>query len=84
MQNTTIERRVYTPQLSPTSSAAIRRLAWAMNKPMTKAVEIMIRLIPSIVDPSKVCLACQDKTVCKTCLFIQPLTAEEKAALLAF
>ncbi|GHV51832.1 hypothetical protein AGMMS49579_08010 [Spirochaetia bacterium] len=83
MQNA-LERRVYTPQLSPASSAAVRRLAWAMNKPMTKAVEVLIRLIPEMVDPSKVCLACQDRTICKTCPFIQPLTAEEKAALLAF
>jgi hypothetical protein len=79
-----LERRVYTPQFSPASSAAIRRLAWAMNKPMTKAVEVLVRLIPAFVDPAKVCLACQDKTICKTCPFIQPLTAEEKAALLPF
>jgi hypothetical protein len=44
----------------------------------------MVRLFTATVDPSKVCLACQDRTICKSCPFIQQLTAEEKAALLAF
>jgi hypothetical protein len=79
-----LERRVYTPQFSAASSAAVRRLAWAMGRPMTETVEIMVRLFTATVDPSKVCLACQDRTICKSCPFIQPLTAEEKAALLAF
>jgi hypothetical protein len=78
------EKLSYTPKFSARSSAAVRRLAWAMGKPMTHIVDRMVRLLPSIVDPAKVCLACQDSTGCKTCVFSQQLSAEEKAALLAF
>jgi hypothetical protein len=77
------QQRYYTPQFSPGSSAAVRRLAWAMGKPMTKTVELLVRLIPSLVEPSKVCQACKDKSICKTCPIIHPLSAEEKAAALA-
>jgi hypothetical protein len=73
----------YTPSFSYESSAAVRRLAWAMGKPMTKTVEILVRLIPSLVEPSKVCRACKDKTICDTCPIIHPLSAEEQAAVLA-
>jgi hypothetical protein len=78
------EKLSYTPKFSAKSSASVRRLAGAMGKPMTKVVDRIVRLLPSLVDPGKVCLACQDKTECKTCVFSQQLTAEEKAALLAF
>jgi len=82
MKNT-IERRVYTPKFSAVSSAAIRRLAWSMGKHMTKAVDQLILALPAIIDPSKVCLACKDKSDCKTCIFGHHLTAEEKTAILA-
>ena len=76
-------RCVYTPQLSSPVSAIVRRLAWSMEKPMTKALETLIMTLPAIVDPSKVCLSCQDKSDCKTCIFSRHFTVEEKAALLA-
>jgi hypothetical protein len=82
--HTADQGRIYTPQLSAQSSAAVRRLAWAMGKPMTKAVEIMVRLMPANVDPGKACLACQDTSGCGACIFRNQPTAEEKAALLAF
>ena len=76
-------RCVYTPQFSVVVSAIIRRLAWKQEKPMTKAVETLVLALPAIVDPSKVCLSCQDKSDCKTCIFGRQYTAEEKAELLA-
>jgi hypothetical protein len=39
MEKVLIEKRIYTPQLSAVSSAAIRRLAWAKGKKMTKTLE---------------------------------------------
>ena len=75
-------RCVYTPQFSADISAVIRRLAWKMEKPMTKAIETLVLALPAIVDPAKVCLSCQDKSDCKTCLFGRHFTDEEKAALL--
>jgi hypothetical protein len=77
------EKRVYTPDFSAQTSAAVRRLAWSMGKPMTKAVELLVMALPAIKDPSKVCLACQDRSDCKGCIFSRHITAEEKTALLA-
>ena len=74
---------VYTPRFSAQISAIIKRLAWKMDKPMTKAVEQLVMALPAIIDPSKICLACQDKTTCKTCIFSKQITAEEKTAILA-
>ena len=84
--NTKIKERVYglyTPHFSDMASISVRRLAWAMNKKMPATVDFMLRLIPSIIDPAKVCLACQDKTRCQSCTFRNPPTTEELAALLA-
>ena len=79
----TYERRYYTPQFSPLASVSVRRLAWAINKPMTETMDVIIKLIPSIVDPSKVCLSCKDSTKCQGCSFRSQLTAQEQGALLA-
>jgi hypothetical protein len=76
-------RKPYTPQFSEMAVVSVRRLAWAIGKPMPKAVDLMVRLLPSIVDPSKVCLSCQDNAKCQECIFHGIPTQEEKAALLA-
>jgi len=84
--NTKTKERVYgmyTPQFSDMASISVRRLAWAMNKKMPAAVDFIIKLTPAIIDPAKVCLACQDKTRCLSCAFRNPPTKEELAALLA-
>jgi hypothetical protein len=59
----------YTPELSQQSSSTLRRIAWAMEIPMTKAMEKIFEHITMIVDPNKVCSKCQDKTKCKICSF---------------
>ena len=66
---TTTNKRSYTPQFSNLATVSVRRLAWAINKPMTSTVDIIIRFLPTVVDPSKVCLACQDKSKCSCCIF---------------
>jgi len=77
------EKRVYTPKMSFESSEIIRRLAWSLNLPMTKAVERLVNALAVITDPTKICLACKNKSACKTCIFSRQFTEEEKAALLA-
>ena len=77
------EKRVYTPQLSGESSAAIRRFAFSKGIRMTKALELLIKALPVITDPTKVCLSCKDKTDCKACIFCRHFTAEDKKAVLA-
>ena len=79
----TNNKRFYSPQLSAQASVSIRRLAWSTGRPMTKAIETLVMALPAIVDPSKICLSCKDKSACKTCIFCRHFTAEEKAALLA-
>ena len=59
----------YTPELSQQSSYILRRIAWALDIPMTQAIERVFDHIPMIVDTNKICRKCQDKTKCNTCLF---------------
>ena len=66
----------YTPELSLQSSRALRRIAWALNLPMTKALERVMEHLPGILDTRKVCEACRDKSKCDECLFSNPHTKE--------
>ncbi|MFA6011319.1 MAG: hypothetical protein WC799_15140 [Desulfobacteraceae bacterium] len=59
----------YTPELSSKSSSTLRRIAWALNVPMTQAIERVFEHIPLILDREKVCEACRDKSRCRECLF---------------
>ena len=76
-------KRYYTPQFSELATVSVKRLAWAIGKPMPAAVDLMVKLLPSIVDPAKVCLACKDNTKCQSCTFRSQLTKQEQSALLA-
>jgi hypothetical protein len=59
----------YTPELSYESSCTLRRLAWALNMPMTKAMEEVFSYLPKIVDRKKICEGCRDKPKCRECAF---------------
>ena len=59
----------YTPELSLKSSRTLRRIAWAMNIPMTQAIERVFDHIPRVLDREKVCQGCRDKTKCEECNF---------------
>ncbi|MBW2217393.1 MAG: hypothetical protein JRF34_09400 [Deltaproteobacteria bacterium] len=63
----------YTPELSQKSSCTLRRIAWALNIPMTDAIEKVFDHIPEILDKSKVCEGCRDKTKCDDCSFNKSL-----------
>ena len=43
----------YTPELSMKSSCTLRRLAWALDMPMTKAMEKVFEYLPEILDREK-------------------------------
>ena len=84
MQTKQTEKRFYTPQFSALSSVSVRRFAWAIGKSMPSAVEIMVKLLPHMVDPSKICLACKDKSKCQACVFTtQHQPTEEQIAIMA-
>ena len=59
----------YTPELSLESSRTLRRIAWALNVPMTQAIERVFEHLPQILDRKMVCAACRDKTKCAECSF---------------
>ena len=62
----------YTPELSQTDSATLRRLAWHLQKPMTKSLEMLIELTATKMAemrPGEVCNQCRDRTSCEECPF---------------
>jgi hypothetical protein len=75
-------RRYYSPQFSELASVSVRRFAWAVGLPMTAAVELMTKLLPSLVQSSKVCQACKDNSKCHGCTFSNIFTPHEQNAAL--
>lgn len=59
----------YTPELSLESSRTLRRIAWALGVPMTKAIERVFEHLEETLDKEKVCRGCRDKTICDECPF---------------
>ena len=52
----------YTPELSYQSSCTLRRIAWALEIPMTQAIDRVFDHMPLVLDKEKVCQGCKDKT----------------------
>jgi hypothetical protein len=48
---------------------------------MPATVDLMVKLLPTIVNSSKVCLLCQDKGKCQSCIFGKQIDPEEFTAL---
>ena len=59
----------YTPELDSYQSSTLRRIAWALDMPMTKAMTAVIEYVSDVIDSNRVCTACRDKTRCTTCPF---------------
>jgi len=74
------KKRYYSPQLSEKACITIRRLAWAFNVSMPKAIDIIINELSTAFSASVVCPQCQDKTKCEVCGFYQN-PVEEKEVL---
>jgi len=67
----------YTPELSQAGSATLRRLAWYMEKPMTKSLERLIEMTAmkmAEVKSGEVCSKCRDDRICEWCPFHTPST----------
>jgi hypothetical protein len=60
----------YTPELSYQSSCTLRRIAWALDVPMTVAIEMVFEAMPRLLDQMRICEACKDKTKCHACVFV--------------
>jgi hypothetical protein len=63
------EKMAYTPQLDSYQSSTLRRIAWALDMPMTKAMTAVIEYVSNAIDGKRVCNACRDKSKCITCVF---------------
>ncbi len=59
----------YTPELSLKASQTLRRIAWALEKPMTETIDIVMENITMFIDPQKVCVKCKDDSLCQECIF---------------
>ena len=59
----------YTPELSQKHSRTLRRIAWALGIPMTKAIEVVLDYVVNAVDSKKVCESCKDRSRCRDCVF---------------
>ena len=66
----------YTPELSESASATLRRIAWSLGKPMTMTMNTIFMRIPNLMDREKVCECCRDTSACNICGF----NGSEKAA----
>jgi recombinational DNA repair protein RecR len=73
------KKRYYTPQFSEMAAVTVRRFAWAVGLPMTSAVDLIIKALPSIMQASKVCHVCRDKTKCSLCIFNPQLRRQEES-----
>ena len=70
----------YGPQLRTKTSRSLRRLAWAMQIPMSRTLEELIKIMPHLIDSKPVCSACRDRSRCNECYF-KPHGKPELAAL---
>ena len=59
----------YTPELTQTYSGTLRRIAWALDIPMTKAIEEVLNYVSKVIEIGRVCEACKDKSFCQKCPF---------------
>lgn len=59
----------YTPELNQEESGTLRRIAWALGVPMTKALGRVLVHATDQIDKSMVCAACKDRSFCDKCKF---------------
>jgi len=59
----------YTPDLDRPAVATLRRIAWSLNKPMTKTMNALIIKLPKLMDKENVCASCRDPSACNICGF---------------
>ena len=59
----------YTPELNQKYSCTLRRIAWALEVPMTVAIEMVLDHVTTEIEGAKVCAKCRDKSRCNQCSF---------------
>ena len=75
-------KMAYTPELSQRSSCTLRRIAWALQIPMTRAIErIILEYSTKIADREIVCEMCRDKSKCEDCYFSKLNVLEKEGVI---
>ena len=70
----------YTPELSDEASCTLRRIAWAVNRPMTKTMDLIFTdLLLPLINREWVCERCRDSTRCALCAFSETYKEETNA-----
>ncbi len=59
----------YTPELTQENACTLRRIAWAAEIPMTRALNDIVERFTVHVEPKRVCALCRDRTRCAGCGF---------------
>lgn len=59
----------YTPEMSLKSSQTLRRIAWALDKPMTQSLELVVQNFTMFINREKICSKCKDPSICQECIF---------------
>jgi len=62
----------YTPELTQSGSATLRRLAWFRGEPMGKTLERIVEMTArhtAQISPGAICRACRDDSKCSICGF---------------
>jgi hypothetical protein len=67
----------YTPELSQEESRILRRLAWAIGKPMTTTMSRLMQVAASHADPAIICPHCRDRSICNQCPFYRKVNYAE-------
>jgi hypothetical protein len=70
----------YTPELTQSGSATLRRLAWFRGEPMGKTLERIVLMTAkhtAQISPGAICRACRDDSRCPICGFNPNETSTE-------
>ena len=59
----------YTPELNNFYSTTLRRIAWAIDEPMTETIRRVIDHVVGQVNHRLVCEKCRDNSRCELCAF---------------
>jgi hypothetical protein len=51
------------------SSVSIQRLSLAFGLPEAETIDHIIKMLPTLVESSRVCFVCRDNTQCPSCAF---------------
>ena len=59
----------YTPELTLENACTLRRIAWAAEMPMTRALNEIVERFTNRIERKRVCALCRDRTRCTACGF---------------